>query len=534
MDPKLLLVKIMTLLYKESVSSDKSIRSNEIVNNVIETIKLPETGLDFGGARESLQALRATAAWMATAPAGHLFDKNALLQRVRINAGDDEYVYQAFETGISDVVDGEELQAAIIAGRMELRGYLSETKFKDYVKKLYQSTVYNNMVLDTRQVAREAMAQLEEYAAHSDGVKVAGLLGDFDVTDVDKTCELFEQAGRETSANGILRMGWQGLNRMTGDHGGLRRGEFIVLGALQHNFKTGATMNMLKHAALYNDPKLSMRDPTKKPLLVHISTENDLHINIMWLYANLWENEHGTECDLSAFKDPNFEVREAAIKRATQYVMQKLTATGYTVKFYRFDPSDTTFYSITDLLNNLQAQGFEIHMCVLDYLNMCSKAGCLSMGPTGSDVRDLYRRMRNYTAPRGITFVTPHQLSTEAKALVRMGVENFVGEIANKGYYDGCKTVDQEVDMEIYIHIEKVNGKSYLTFQRGKHRKAGKITPEKDLYFVMEFHECGGIRDDINGRDTSRRSLRGGGDGGNAWWATNASEAAGDSGLPVA
>lgn len=55
--------------------------------------------------------------------------------------------------------------------------------------------------------------------------------------------------------------------------------------------------------------------------------------------------------------------------------------------------------------------------------------------------------------------------------LIRNGMdEQFVAEIKNKGYYDGCRTLDQEVDMELYIHIVKVDGRSYLTLQRGKHR----------------------------------------------------------------
>lgn len=397
MDPKLLLVKIMTLLFKESVSSDKSVRSDEIVKAVINTIKLPETGMDFGGSRETLQALRATVVWMSTAPPDHIFDRASLLQRIRINAGEDDVIYHAFAQGIEGAIDGDDIKREIVDTRYELRNYLSETSYKEYVKKLYQAVMFGSGGPDIRVQAREAINKMEEFAGAGGDTKINGMLYSFDVTDTNKTVELFEQAARETSAEGILRMGWQGLNRMTGDHGGFRRGEFIVLGALQHNFKTGATMNFFKHAALYNVP--AMRDPKKKPCLVHVSTENDPHINMMWLYANLMENETGVECDLSPFKDPDINVRMQAIASASQYVQEKMTVNGYTVKFYRFDPSDTTYFSLTDLLNNLEAEGLEVHLMVCDYLNMCSKAGCLTLGPTGADTRDLFRRMRNFTAP---------------------------------------------------------------------------------------------------------------------------------------
>lgn len=103
---------------------------------------------------------------------------------------------------------------------------------------------------------------------------------------------------------------------------------------------------------------------------------------------------------------------------------------------------------------------------------------------------------------RKITFITPHQLSTEAKRLIREGRQDFVKEIAGKGYYAGSSQLDQEVDLEIYIHIEEVNGRYYLCIQRGKHRKVT-ITPLEHLYAILPFQEVGGICDDVNGIDSS-------------------------------
>jgi hypothetical protein len=166
----------------------------------------------------------------------------------------------------------------------------------------------------------------------------------------------------------------------------------------------------------------------------------------------------------------------------------------------------------------LEASGYEIHLIFIDYLNMMSKLGC-QQGPAGTDIRDLFRRARNFLSKRGIACITPHQLSTEAKMLLRLGAENFVQEIANKGYYDSCRTIDQEVDFEIYQHIVKVGDESYLTLQRGKHRTPF-ITPEKDLYTILKFEQIGGILDDINSRDLSRRYVGGTAvaDGGDKPW----------------
>ena len=86
--------------------------------------------------------------------------------------------------------------------------------------------------------------------------------------------------------------------------------------------------------------------------------------------------------------------------------------------------------------------------------------------------------------------------------LVRNETMDFVKKIADGGYYAGSRQLDQEVDVEIYLHIDKVDGKSYQSVQRGK-RRGNDVTPEKYKYFVLPFQPIGGLLDDINGADTS-------------------------------
>ena len=110
---------------------------------------------------------------------------------------------------------------------------------------------------------------------------------------------------------------------------------------------------------------------------------------------------------------------------------------------------------------------------------------------------------------RKITLITPHQLSSDAKRLIRDGRTDFVREINGKGYYAGSTQIDQEVDLEMYIHIERVNGTSFLTVQRGKHRKIAQ-TPIEHQYCVLPFEDVGGIRDDLGKADTTRKKIGGG------------------------
>lgn len=517
MDPKLLLVKLVTLLYKESLLPNVP-SSGDLVREIVQSIKMPDAGVDFDRSRDTMVSLRGTVLWMCES-INEGFNLSSLLQRIRVNTGEDEGIYYAVEQGLPKPgsFDPDELKKEIIEIHRELRAFQNQEKATEVIKKASTTLMFNGDTVDWRTFVADLYSQLEPFLTVSKE-KPEGLIAELDVNDIEGTAEILKQAGDEISLDGILPVPWQGMRRMLGDHQGIRRGETVVLGALQHQHKSGVARGMLMAPCLYVN-KPWMLDPNKKPLILHISTEDDITKNILDLYKALKENETGEFCDIRAWlniEDPEHQAE--MIREAARYISAQMTSRGYNFKMMRFNPSELTFRGYFDLIQKLEAEGYEIHLVVLDYLAMMSKKGC-DEGPTGANIRDLWRRMRNFHTARSIAFISPHQLSTEAKALYRGGIEDFVKEIANKGYYDGCRTLDQEVDLEIYFHIVIMNGKSYLTMQRGKHRKVNQ-TPQADLYTVLQFFDIGGLRHDINGADTSLKrpgeDLMGGA-GNNEW-----------------
>jgi hypothetical protein len=295
----------------------------------------------------------------------------------------------------------------------------------------------------------------------------------------------------------ILKTGWQALNQAL--QGGFRRGEQWVLPALQHQYKTGTTLTVFKQLAIYNVPV--MINPAKKPLLLRISFEDSLLSNLQFLYQNLYENEHKQKANLADVTPAQMAV----------YVKEKMQVTGYHVKMVRVNPSEWSYRDLINYVLELEANGYEIHGCIVDYLPMLPTTGC-EEGPMGHALRDLYRRTRNFFSSRKILLITPHQLSTDAKQLMRDGATNFVQKLVGMGYYAGSKQIDQEVDGELFQHIEKINGRAYLTFQRGKHRGVG-IIPDAHKYFVLPFPLDSSILDDINGPAIHSRKVGGGVEG---------------------
>ena len=489
MDSKLLLVKVITLLYRESELENNSNNSADLARSVIASIKLPESVMDTDNGREVLVGLRATALWMTDNPVNHKYDRSVLLQRIRVNTGEHESLYSAIESGTEPLEDEGSVKRLILEYKNSLNSYLKHGKVEEIINKASNKVMFHKETIDWNHFLKDFVDELEPFMSEGNVESHPAIVGQVDFDNEEALRAMMNSAQEEIAADGVIKTGWQAINRMTGDHDGIRRGEFVNVGALQHNFKTGFTLNIFKHACIYNKPY--MRDPNKKPLNIHLSLENDLNSNIMQLYASLKENETGEPVD----------IKTVDIPEAAKYVRGRLQATGYSIRMLRVDPSDFGFRDMFDLFTKYESEGYEIHMVVCDYLNMMTKKGCQS-GPAGFEVRDLFRRTRNFCSPRGIAFVTPHQLSTEAKQLVRMNVDDFVKEIANKGYYADCRQIDQEIDLELYIHIVKSHGSSYLTVQRGKHRKIS-ITPEKDLHCVLKFESVAGIPDDLLGEDKS-------------------------------
>lgn len=503
MDTKLLLVKSVTLLYLESKVPNKSTTSADIITQIIGLIKVTETtivGVDYG--KDPIMAVRETLRWMATNPADTTYDKSELLQRIRVNIGDDDSLFSAFVEGIDNDCDGDHLQKKIHSYRSQLRGYLETIKARDHVKKAYLKMHYNtNDIVDFGAYIKDLRQDLLAFEESPEGLDKVhrGLVSEINFKDLGSIKREFGVMKDEISSNGALRFGLQGFNRMLGSARGGRRGELMVVGALQHNYKSGFALDMLRHAAMYNTPY--MFDRERKPLLLRISLENPARNDIMHLYKSIVEQDTGLPVDLE-----NLDIDEASA-----YIKTVMESNGYEVILRHYDPSDFTFYDLFELIESLEADGYEIHMLNIDYLNLMNKKGCDS-GPMGADTRSLFRRVRNFinNKTRRIFTITPHQLSTEAKVMTRAGVTNFVKEIANKGYYDSCRTLDQECDVEIYLHKETINGVAYLTMQRGKHRGLPVITQPRDLYCVYPFHDVGNIIDDYLKDDASLRHVGGG------------------------
>ena len=384
MDNKLLLVKSITLLYRESLVQPRNTNSSDLVRTVLENIKLPELNLSLNRERDILYALKQTAMEMSENSPEHDYEKSELLNRLKLNTADDDKLYEAFLSSIEPDLVESSIKRTIVNIQKSIHNHFREQKVDEYLSKAaYTFRHQRDKIKNVHTWLSEVIANLEPFQV-SAVAKDPAVVASVDIGDEDSTQEVFKVVNENSSGKSVLRTGLTGLNELL--QGGFRRGECWVIGALQHNFKTGFSMTLFKQIAMYNKP--IMIDPSKKPLLLRISFEDEIDKNLQWLYQSLYENETKEKC-ITGSTDTSV---------MSKYIKERLEVNGFHIKLLRVDPTQWTYMNICNYITELESQGYEIHLLMVDYLAMLPTTGC-TIGPMGSDLRDMYRRIRNFCSP---------------------------------------------------------------------------------------------------------------------------------------
>ena len=498
MNDLLLLVKSITLMYRESLLNMEEDSTKDLVRKVIEAIKTPEVSIGITKDLEIINALKATATEMVNHDKTHKYQKDILLQQLQVNCGADESTYESLQSGIEPDMTEDENKLTVINIRTAIATHFKHGKIEEVLSKRFSEFKFKrSSIKNINKWINTMIAELEPFQVVGQE-RDSAIIDEVDISDKESINRVYASIKEENEGGGGFITGFQGINGMIG--GKFRLGEQWGLYGLQHNYKTGFSLTIFKQICMYNTPTL--KDPKKKPLLLRISFEDSLVLNFQYLYKNMWENETGK---VLSKKD----LAEMDIGVMTEYVTNKLSATGFHVKLLFVNPSDWTYKDICNLVLKYEAEGYEVQMVMVDYLTKISKEGC-TQGATGQDVRNLFERIKAFMASKGILFITPHQLSTEAKGLMRDGYNDFVKRLPGGGYTADSKQIDQVIDGELFFHIERLKGKNeaYFTVQGGKLRRIEQVD-EDDKYRVYKFVRKGVILDDLNKPDSSMLKVGG-------------------------
>lgn len=300
--------------------------------------------------------------------------------------------------------------------------------------------------------------------------------------------ELFQ----ERHVTHVLKTGLQGLNKMCGSRGGFALGESVLFAALQHNFKSGMLMNIVRWISDYSSPP---KIPNKKPLILMITLENIGYMNMMDMFKQMFATLNGAP-------PPEDMSDDDVVNNIYEYFNRG----EYTLVIERYLPSTFGYDEFVRLIEKYENSGYKVVATVVDYLSKMKKGnGAYSKAGGHELLQELFNGMCNYCKAVGTTLFSAAQLNRGASDIVGTGMRHPVKQFSER-HLAGSIDIGREVDFLCYMNIERdEKGQSWLTMQWGKHRYVND-TPESSKFACYKF-ELNGIPDDVNGTNNSVKDI---------------------------
>ena len=505
----------ITLLYREIKHGLE--RSTDLVKQALEDISVQKYNEMLHSEQFSVGQLKDIALKLAEHPADTELSEQALLDEIELACGSDNSALGRYMSNLSAVMTDREARNYVLAIIRSLKGHVRERSVYNALKKtVFNWTNKSESPAELNTLLFEHISTMEGFLDSSQGV-IPGAIAEVDLTDKESLKKAFSEVQQLNDDRFIYKTGLQGLNDAL--QGGLRPGDFVCSTALQHMFKTGTSLFLPTTIALFNQPHL--RDPSKKPLILRITNEDPMTSNLQGIYNNLKEWETGEKSTKYNLETLGKEELEKLTEVWAEYIIGKFSANGWHFKIHEIDPSEWTYKDFVNLILKYEAEGFEVILVSYDYLSQSSTKGC-EQGAAGTDLKDLFKRHKNFCKARRIIFHTPHQLSTEATQQNREGVKNLARAVGGKSYTAGSKMLDREFDIEISQHLHEVNGETFIEFFVAKHRRPTGMVISKDRrHFFYQLHPVGNLRPDFNGEKAALKTPGGGAIGSGQetpWW----------------
>ena len=481
MNPFTLLIQIITVIYLTKMDKGLTDSVLSLLKESVSEVDLPIPTIGSTREADAGQELKDIIEWMLAMDTRYVFDATDLLQKVKISLIDFPDFYIELEKNIN-LVDVDLITKKVNSIITHLRYIRKQNALRKVIAKVNSSVNYNKQSIDT-DLIRKLQEDLSEYSA-LDSVEHKGFLGRVSSSDLSALEDVFNKAKESYSVNGVLRTGYRGMNDITGING-FRRGELVNIGGLPGHYKSGFLLDFTRQIPIYNKPL--MWDDCKKPAVVRLTFENKLDQDAPILYKGMMANETGTSID----------VRSIDAVEASKYVFKQLGKNGYEVFIESFDPNNFDVYDLLAILEKYEADGYEIHLLTIDYLELITKMGSATRGDEA--INNSFEMVRNHCFGRGITVVNAHQLSTAAQEIAKENDPDIAKRLSTGGWYRNCRSISTKLDLELvaYKHVDEHSGKSYITVARGKHRSIIQ-TPLMHQFYFQEFDPELGLLDDCD------------------------------------
>lgn len=382
-DSDLILIKSITLLYRESQLEHHTENSADLVRTAIDKIQVSEVDIGIATQRNTTRSLKDLVTVMLKNPVSHIYTLDDMLQQIRLITNGNSNLYTAIEQGISNELQPPVLKRTITNLKKTINDFFRQQKIAELFKKASRDWNFNPYgIIDPDAYIRNIIIELEVTSSKT-MAKDPGLIKTLDLTDDASLQRTFEEVVSSNTEDLPFKTGFQELNMAL--QGGPRPGDTVFISALQHNYKTGLSLSLFADFPLYNKPKCT--DPKKKPLCYRVSAEDPLRNNAQFLYQKLKFEETGEVID----------IKGVSIEEMSSYIKRKMSANGYHVIIDEVNPDHWTYQSIINRILELEAEGYCVEVFSIDYLSKIPTTGC-RQGSMGDDLLDMVTKLRNYFA----------------------------------------------------------------------------------------------------------------------------------------
>ena len=495
MNDLLVLVKILSALYQA-----KKLKDQNLINELVETLEeLPRPNPDvFNQDKEVREGLRSAIQWLLKQPDDEqAVIKLTLGQRIALFCKSDESMRKALEIGMEDCADEETTRRLVYRHVTEVRmsgeSEVFQKKFKNAIRDFYFKDVGDMK----REDWGNLMDLIQERVNATYDERTSEIVHTVSSDKPESFFDVIEMAKKENSREGILITGIQGLNQALEPDGGFRRSKFYLINALTNRGKSFTMAHLLASVGLYNKPML--RNPAKIPTLLMESSEDTMDLIIMRMYK--------LALTIKGIYDKDFQTSDK--EDIVNTIVNVFRENGWFLIINQIEANKDSMQSMFDRVRNLEMRGHEIIWYGYDYLGLVPVDKI--PGESKSDkLQILFRRVRSFMIARGICFVTPHQLSPEAKKMLKESDDEseiyFARDVAGKSMTETSTKITNEVDVELTVHVAKGSQRSYWTGCVGKQRGEG-CEPSK-RFFIYDIDPVFGLKHDVNGKSMFRRNLQ--------------------------
>ena len=491
MDIKHFLTSCIALLYLSNQASAAEFDSAALIaKESIGAVKQKALNLDIGS--DTITELKNVISWQLNIKD---YDRSLLDAQLKLKLKDDIDAIESIssiltitdEKSLYKKLKGLKTTCSLYKNKLELLACMDNSRFA-YRLQPIGSEKEDGLL--------EELEQKIHLTRKGGGTNLA-YIGGVDFTSRVNILETLKKASAEYSLNGILKFGLQGWNNLYGDHQGQRRGETLLLSAMGHSYKSGRLLNAFAEVIEFNKPtyildrSLKLPADMRKACAIHITIENNFLGDTQQLLKYYKEQETRAPFSIA-------DMSEEEMSSNSEYLENKLhKENGIHGFIEQYDASTFTYEEYFECIAKYESMGYEVHFVSLDYAGRMSTKGCIASSGSGSEKRDLVKRLQAHALKHKYALMTAWQMSSDAQTKLREGEQFLVKAVKELGYYLDCRTVHNEVDMEVYQAFVLVGNKKFITWQRGKHRKPGNQPEEKMKFCVYETTPIGFVPWDI-------------------------------------